>query len=106
MSMKTYFIYLFLMAFTTYIIRAVPFALVNKKITNRFFKSFLAYVPYTVLAAMTVPAIFTATGSAIASIVAFVVAVIMAYANKGLMKVAFGACFVAFAVQAALMYFA
>ncbi len=94
------------MAFTTYIIRAVPFALVNKKITNRFFKSFLAYVPYTVLAAMTVPAIFTATGSVIASALAFIVAVIMAYANKGLMKVAFGACFVAFVVQAVIICFA
>lgn len=98
MSLKTYFSFLLVMALVTYLVRAVPFAVMNKKITNRFFKSFLAYVPYTVLSAMTVPAIFTATGSYLAGIVAFFTAVIVAYKGKGLIIVAICACAAAFVV--------
>ena len=49
------------MAIVTYLIRAIPLVLVKHKIKNKFFNSFLYYIPYTVLAAMTIPAIFTAT---------------------------------------------
>ena len=45
MSTRTYFIYLIIMAVTTYLIRAVPFAAVKKKIENRFIRSFLYYIP-------------------------------------------------------------
>ena len=51
------------MAIVTYLIRAIPLVLVKHKIKNKFFNSFLYYIPYTVLAAMTIPAIFTATGT-------------------------------------------
>ncbi len=104
MSMKTYFIYLLVMAGVTYLVRAVPFAVMNRKITNRFFRSFLAYVPYTVLSAMTVPAIFTATGSYIAGVIAFVVAVVVSYRGKGLIEVAICACAAAFLVSLCLTY--
>ena len=71
MEFKTYLMYVGVMALVTYLVRAVPFAAMNRKITSPFFKSFLAYIPYAVLSAMTVPAIFTATGSVIASTFAF-----------------------------------
>ena len=58
-----YWIYLAIMAISTYLIRAVPFALVQKKITSPFLRSFLYYIPYAVLTAMTIPAIFYSTGS-------------------------------------------
>lgn len=63
MSNKQFIIYLLIMSGSTYLIRALPFALVKKKIKNRFLQSVLYYIPYAVLTAMTIPAIFTATGS-------------------------------------------
>ena len=39
-----------IMAVVTYIIRVLPLAIFKKKIQNRFIRSFLAYVPYAVLA--------------------------------------------------------
>ena len=51
------------MAGVTYLVRMLPLVLVKKKIENRFINSFLYYVPYAVLAVMTVPAIFSSTAS-------------------------------------------
>ena len=56
-----FYIYLLVMAGVTYLIRMLPLALVKKDITNPFFRSFLYYVPYACLAAMTFPAILGAT---------------------------------------------
>ena len=56
-----FFIYLAVMAGVTYLVRAIPLLLVKKPIKNKFLLSFLHYIPYAVLAAMTVPAIFYAT---------------------------------------------
>ena len=55
--------YLVVMAGVTYLIRAVPFVLFRKRIKNKFIQSFLYYIPYAVLAAMTFPSIFYSTGS-------------------------------------------
>ena len=63
------------MAIVTYLIRAIPLVLVKHKIKNKFFNSFLYYIPYTVLAAMTIPAIFTATGNLISAIAGLAVAI-------------------------------
>lgn len=68
-----------IMALVSYFPRAIPLAFFNKKIENKFIKSFLFYVPYAVLAAMTFPFIFyfidemwiAAIGTAIALILAF-----------------------------------
>ena len=49
MDMLTFLPYLLVMAGVTYLIRALPFVLVNKKIENRFLNSFLYYIPYTVM---------------------------------------------------------
>lgn len=84
--------YLLVMAGVTYLIRALPFVLVKKKIENRFLNAFLHYVPYTVLTAMTIPAIFTATESPLSAIPAFLVAVVLALRKKSLIVVALGAC--------------
>ena len=58
-----FFKYLAVMAITTYLIRMLPLVLCKKKIENVFIRSFLYYVPYAVLGAMTIPAIFFSTGS-------------------------------------------
>ena len=58
-----FIIYLIVMAGVTYLVRLLPMLLVRKKITSRFIRSFLYYVPYTVLSVMTVPAVFYSTNS-------------------------------------------
>ena len=90
--MKEYWIYLLILSGSTYLIRAVPFALVEKKIENRFIRSFLHYIPYAVLTAMTVPAVFFAAGNVVAAAVGFILAVLTAIWGKGLTTVAIVAC--------------
>lgn len=87
-----YWIYLLLLAGSTYLIRAVPFALVRKKITSPFFRSFLYYIPYGVLTAMTFPAVLFAAGNITAAAAGFSVAVFFALKNKSLTTVAVAAC--------------
>ena len=79
------------MAGVTYLIRAVPLVFFRKKITNRWFRSFLHYVPYAVLSAMTFPSIFTAAGHLASGIAAAVCAIVLAYFKKSLLVVAAGA---------------
>ena len=99
MNLTQFFIYLFLMAFSTYLIRAVPFVAVKNKIKNRFVLSFLTYIPYAVLTAMTIPAIFYATGSVITASAGAVAAVIMAMTGAGLMPVAVVSCVVVYIAE-------
>ena len=81
-------IYIIAMALSTYLVRVIPFTLFRKKIKSRFFKSFLYYVPYAVLSAMTFPAIFTATGDTFSSLAGTVVALVLAYFRLPLIVVA------------------
>jgi len=89
------------MAAVTYLIRLTPMVVFRKKIQNRWIQSFLYYVPYVVLSAMTVPAVFSSTGSVPSAVAGFVVAVILAYFKRGLLTVAVGAALSAFIVQIA-----
>ena len=83
-----FFLYLFVMASITYLVRMLPLVFMRKKIKSQFICSFLYYVPYTVLAAMTVPAIFYSTGSLISAIAGTAVALILSYFEKSLLTVA------------------
>ena len=67
MKLSRLLIYIAVTAVSTYLIRVIPLIAIQKKIENRFFRSFLYYVPYAVLAAMIMPAVFYATGNWIAS---------------------------------------
>lgn len=84
-------VYLVTMALVTYLIRMIPFTLFRNKIRSRFMRSFLAYIPYAVLAAMTVPAIFYSTGNVVTAAVGTVVALFLAYCNCPLIVVALAA---------------
>lgn len=81
-------IYVLVMAAVTYIIRALPFTVFRKEIKSVWLKSFLYYVPYAVLGAMTFPAIFFSTGSVWASAAGCVAALIAAFLGGGLMTAA------------------
>ena len=51
------------MAAVTYLIRMLPLTLIRKEIKSTYIKSFLYYVPYVTLAAMTFPGILSATAN-------------------------------------------
>ena len=89
-------IYILLMALTTYLIRMIPFTLMRKSIKSRFIKSFLYYIPYAVLSAMTFPAIFYSTGNEIGAIVGTIAALVLAFYKKPLIVVSIVAAAVAF----------
>ena len=101
--MKDFWIYLVILAGSTYLIRAIPFAAIRKKINNRFIKSFLYYIPYAVLSAMTLPAAFYATGNVISGAVGLIVGGIFAYMGKSLTLVAVLSCVAAFLTECVLM---
>lgn len=94
-----FFLYLLVMAGVTYLIRALPLILFKKKIKNKFVLSFLHYMPYAVLAVMTVPAMLYATGSIIAGAVGMIVALVSAYFNRSLITVALLTCIAAYITQ-------
>lgn len=99
MELKSFFIYLLLMAGSTYLIRVIPFVAVKNKIENRFVRSFLYYIPYTVLTAMTFPAVLYATDYIASAFVGFAVAVLCALRGGGLTRVAVVSCIAVFAVE-------
>ena len=98
MSNNIYF-YILVMAGVTYLIRMLPLVLAKKEITNVYIKSFLHYVPYACLAAMTFPAIVEATNSPIAGILALVVGIVISYFGAGLLPVACVCCVVVFITE-------
>lgn len=83
--------YIFTMALTTYLIRVIPLTLFRKPIRSRFLKSFLHYVPYACLTAMTFPSILTSTATIFSGAAALAVAVILAYRGKSLLTVSLAA---------------
>lgn len=92
MDLVVYFKYLFVMAGVTYLLRALPFVLLRSELKSPFWRSFLAYIPYTVLSAMTVPAIFYATENKLSGALALVTAVVASLFGRGLVIVAVVAC--------------
>ena len=82
------YMYIAAMALTTYLIRVLPMTIFRKPIRSRFLKSFLYYVPYACLTAMTFPAILSSTASILSGAAALIVAIILAYRGKSLIVVA------------------
>ena len=100
--MKNFYIYLLVMAGVTYLIRMLPLVLVKKKINNKYLLSFLYYIPYAVLSAMTFPGIFYATGSVVSAVIGTVVALILAYLKRSMVTVAAVSCAVVFVTELAM----
>ena len=82
------YVYIFTMALTTYLIRVLPLTIFRKPIRSRFLRSFLHYVPYACLTAMTFPAILISTASILSGAAALIVAILLAYRGKSLIVVA------------------
>jgi branched-subunit amino acid transport protein len=103
--MHNIYLYILLMAAVTYLIRALPLTLIRRELTNPFLKSFIYYVPYTTLAAMTFPAILFSTGELVTAAAGFAAAVVLAYRNRSLMTVAAGAVCGVLAADLLLRFF-
>ncbi len=101
--MKVY-LYILVMAVTTYLIRAIPLTVLKKPIQNRFLKSFLYYVPTACLASMTFPAILSATGNLLSGAIGLTVAVLLALKKKSMIVVAVASCAAVFVVDQLVKY--
>ena len=98
-------LYILVMAGVTYLIRMLPLVLSRKELTNPFIRSFLYYVPYACLAAMTFPSILFSTAGLISGLVGFAVALFTAYMEKSLVTVALCACLAVFETERLLTFF-
>ena len=100
MSWSVYVPYLLVMALITYLVRMLPLTIFRKPIRSRFFRSFLHYVPYAVLSAMTIPGVLYSTGYEpggdvrllLCAVAGLAVAVPLAWRGKSLLTVAVAAC--------------
>lgn len=93
------YLYILVMAVTTYLIRALPLTLFKKPIQNRFLKSFLHYVPSACLTAMTFPAILYATEHIISGAIGFVIGILLALKKQSLIVVAVASCAAVFLTE-------
>lgn len=91
--------YIAVMAGMTYLIRMLPLTVFQKKLKNRFLQSFLYYIPYAVLGAMTFPAILYSTGSVYSALAGLAVALLLAFFEKGLLTVALCSCAAVFLAE-------
>lgn len=87
------------MAVVTYLIRMTPLTLMRGKLKSRFLRSVLAYAPYAVLSAMTVPYILDSTASPLSALVGFAAAVALALMKRSLLTVAVGASAAVFVAE-------
>lgn len=103
MSWTNFFSYLIVMAGVTYLIRMLPMTVFRREIKSVFVRSFLYYVPYAVLGAMTFPDVLYATDSLWTALAGLIVAVLMAWRGRSLLTVAVGACLAVAAAQGVMM---
>lgn len=93
------YVYIFIMAGVSYLIRVLPLTLIRKEIQSRFLRSFLYYVPYVTLAVMTFPAIIEATQNPVAGALALVVGILLAWFGRSLFTVAVLSCLTVFVTE-------
>ena len=97
-------LYILVMAGVTYLIRMTPFVLFRKRITSRFVRSLLYYLPYCVLSAMVIPSVFSSTGSIVTAAAGLLVAVLLAFLRRSLLTVALGASLAAYLAGLAMTF--
>ena len=93
------YMYILVMAGVTYLIRMLPLVLLKKKIRSIWIRSFLHYVPFACLAAMTFPAILYGPNYLIGGIAGLIAALVLSFFNRDLVTVAFVACCAVFVAE-------
>ena len=82
------YIYIFVMAGVTYLIRLLPLTFIRKEIKNTF-----------TLSVMTFPAILSATQNLWSALAGFAIAILVAWKGGSLIKVSAAACVAVFLVE-------
>ena len=103
MSWRAFLPYLAVMAVVTYLIRMLPLTAYRRPIRSRFVQSFLTYIPYAVLGAMTFPDVLYSTGDFRTAAAGVVTAVLLAWRGKSLLTVAVAACLAVAVAQGVLL---
>ena len=101
---RSVYLYILVMALVTYTIRSLPLTLIRREIRSPFIRSFLYYVPFATLAAMTFPAIISSTDHVSSACVGFAAALLLAFRRKSLIVVACGASAAVLIVEFILEY--
>ena len=96
MDLSVFLPLLIVMALTTYLVRALPFTLFRRRITNARVKAFFELIPYTVLSAMTFPAILSISENPLCGAAAFAASLVTAWLTKNLFLSAVIGCAAAF----------
>ena len=99
------YIYILVMAAVTYLPRVLPIAIFRRRIENRTVRSFLAYMPYAALAAMTFPEILYSTGNFISGLIGALIALILAFFKRSLLTVAVAGAAAALITEYLLRFF-
>lgn len=87
------------MAVVTYIPRVLPLSLMRRRVQNRFLQSFLYYMPYAVLGAMTFPAILGSTATPWSAAAGMAVALLLSWLRLNLLPVALASTATVFVVE-------
>ncbi len=98
------YLYIFVAAAVSCLIRVLPLTLIRGKIKNQFIRSFLYYVPYVTLAVMTFPAIISAPQVPLAGILALIAGIAAAWKGMNMMGIAALCCAVVFVCEMAAGY--
>ncbi len=105
-SLQNVAIAMLIMALTTYLIRVIPIGFVRRKMDNEWIQDFLYYIPFCVLSAMTFPDVLYSTTPAgatsphfVTAAVATMVAIVLAWKDRGLVRVALVAVLTALIVE-------
>lgn len=104
MFIQNNLIAIIVMAIFTYLVRVAPMLLIRKPIESLFIRSFLHYIPYAILAAMTVPYIFYATGHFASALVGTLSACLLAWQKRSLITVSLIAVLFAYGTELLLIY--
>lgn len=99
MDLKRALICVALMALVTYIPRVLPVTVFRKQIKSRFIRSFLDYMPYAVLGALTFPDVFFSTGHLYSAAGGTLVAVWLGWKGKSLVVVALAAILTVYVLE-------
>ena len=103
MNWSRFLPYLIVMAAVTYLVRMLPLTAFRRPIRSRFVRSFLIYIPYAVLGAMTFPDVMSSTGDWRTAAVGVAAAVVLGWRGESLLTVALAACAAVAAAQGILM---
>ena len=90
---------LIIMASVTYVIRLLPLTFFRRKIRSPYIRSFLNFVPFAVLGAMTFPDVFSCSGNMVSATAGVITAFILSYLGKGLLTVSVASCLVIYLVN-------